>query len=880
MDRAAARHQFPTRLADAGGAGRPTSPKPDQVVWRGDEAIIRELYDNGFAALCQSANADRLGTPCGHYRVATIKSGPHRAVFRFELPRRSVFVKHFKARRWWDVVRNTLRGTQAEREARAAVKVAAAGIETICYVAIGREARGLFVGDSFLVSNSVVNVVPLDELVRDSKHSGLHTPAFRRELARSLGRLCGRLHRAGLVHRDLHPANLLAEVQRDGHVRLILIDLQAVRRRRRWGIVLRRGARARWDLFGLFNFFQNAGRSDRYRFLDAYLSDTSTSPEEYRSSHGRTRRRAARIVLAHEIESFCQRASRREQLRYDKKWQRSNRRLIVADSRGVVCRGLTMLGTDQVLELRTDAERLFRPDRVRCWLRRTSSERAAVVDVWAAGTALRCEAVERSRSLGWRDLLPGVRWSSMRQAWEMAHAMRRRGVSTPHLLFYLQTRSLSQVREILVSERSSRSVPLTTFLAHQFVELPVREKEGWINANARLLAGELARMHDFSLVHQSFSASDILVAVDPHETSIQIGGAERVERRRLLSRRAAEQALGQLNASFSATRELRRVHRLRFLKKYLGDRFATQWKSAWHAIAERQATFDARSMSQVRSRELGARRMVRAAGLLLAAVLALCGCNVVDRPVGLPVKYEVRCKQEQLLVLSDFKLQKDHELIRELCTLREQEAQILELPLQRDPVVVYLFNDETVYRKYMAAKYPKLPRRSAYFIGSPTELSVFTHWGLNVREDLRHEYTHGLLHSAMKRVPLWLDEGLAEYFEISGPQPGGINREYATKLSALLAQGWRPNIKRLEGLPDDAQMRRSDYQEAWAWVHFMLNGSPQSKHVLLSYLKDLRTNPNPKPISKRLAVECPDYQELSMSYMSRLAPERQVADAL
>ncbi|GIT30210.1 MAG: hypothetical protein Ct9H300mP1_22560 [Planctomycetaceae bacterium] len=47
-------------------------------------------------------------------------------------------------------------------------------------------------------------------------------------------------------------------------------------------------------------------------------------------------------------------------------------------------------------------------------------------------------------------------------------------------------------------------------------------------------------------------------------------------------------------------------------------------------------------------------------------------------------------------------------------------------------------------------------------------------------EDLRHEFTHGVLHSSLKRVPLWLDEGLAEYFEVVGPKPGGVNTEYPT----------------------------------------------------------------------------------------------------
>jgi len=870
MDRAATRHQSRTRLAGASDAGTPTLLRAAGVSWRGDEPILSELYEHGFESLCQSRSADlsTAESPALN-RVATIKSGPHRTVLRFDLPSGAVFVKHFKAARWWDAIRNTIRGTQAEREARAAEKVQAAGIETIACVAVGFAARGPLAGDSYLASRAISNVTPLDQLVRDANHAALQTPAFRRELARALGRLCGRLHRAGLVHRDLHPANLLAQVNGDGRVLLTLIDLQGVRPRRRWGTAFRRGARARWDLFGLFNFFQNAGRSDRCRFLDAYL-------REARSFKARGDRRS-RVLLARQIEAFCRKSLIREQLRYDKKWQRSNRRLIVADSGGIVCRGLAALGIDQVLELRANPETLFRPERVRFWLRRTAFERAAVLDLWAAGKALRCEALETSRALGWRDLFPRFRWSSTRRAWEMAHALLRRGVSTPRILLYLQTRSVSRVREILVTERSGCSVSLKTFLAHHFPGLSLRQKEIWIRTSARLLAGELARMREFSLIHRELSASDILVGVDVGEAGVQIGGADRIERKRFLSLRMTARVLSQLDASLVRCSALRRTHRLRFLKKYLGEHFSAQWKPLWRTIASTELTSGA-ARSRRPIAECAPQRVTRAAAVLLAIALAFSGCQAVDRPIALPVKHQVKC--EQLLVLSDFKLQKDHELIRELSTLREQEAQLLELPLHRDPVVVYLFNNETEYRKYMAVTYPKLPPRSAYFVGSSTELAVFTHWGQSVREDLRHEYTHGLLHSAMKRVPLWLDEGLAEYFEVSGPQPGRINREYATKLSALLAQGWRPNLKRLEGLGDDAQMRRSDYQEAWAWVHFMLHGSPEAKHVLLSYLKDLRNIPDPKPISKRLAVECPDFQERSMSYMARLAPERQVADAL
>jgi hypothetical protein len=261
-------------------------------------------------------------------------------------------------------------------------------------------------------------------------------------------------------------------------------------------------------------------------------------------------------------------------------------------------------------------------------------------------------------------------------------------------------------------------------------------------------------------------------------------------------------------------------------------------------------------------------------------LVVLAGCQGVDRPVALPVSNKVSA--EQLLVLSDFKLAKDHPLIRELSTLREQEASLLELPLLRDPVVVYLFGKEEDYRRYMSETFGLKPR-SAYFMEKSSERAVYAHWGAKVREDLRHEYTHGLLHSAMKKVPLWLDEGLAEYFEVSGPRPGGLNEQYARRLSESLANGWRPNLVRLEGLDEKDQntlMKGADYQESWAWVHFMLHSTPEAKSALIGYLKDLRTTPDAKPLSRRLRSAAPDFEERFVSYVTQLRAAPQTIGAL
>jgi len=256
--------------------------------------------------------------------------------------------------------------------------------------------------------------------------------------------------------------------------------------------------------------------------------------------------------------------------------------------------------------------------------------------------------------------------------------------------------------------------------------------------------------------------------------------------------------------------------------------------------------------------------------LALIAALALAGCRSAAQTmrISLPARHAVRA--EQLLVLSDFKLSEDHALIKDLVQLRLAIAETLELPLQQQPVVVYLFSDEPTYRKYLAATFPGLPPRRAYFVGTSRELAVYTFWGERIQEDLRHEYTHGLLHASLEEVPLWLDEGLAEYFEVAGPSPGSLQSAYAQRLSESLGRGWRPDLSRLERLNHFSQMQRADYEEAWAWVHFMLHGAPESRAILLSHLRALKQGLPPEPLSVRLEQHQPNIQQHFLSYLSSL----------
>jgi hypothetical protein len=259
-------------------------------------------------------------------------------------------------------------------------------------------------------------------------------------------------------------------------------------------------------------------------------------------------------------------------------------------------------------------------------------------------------------------------------------------------------------------------------------------------------------------------------------------------------------------------------------------------------------------------------------GVVAAGVLLLpAGCNALKMTllggadkspratdkepaaVAPPSKFSARVSQ--FVFLSDFELKKDLPLFQELSDLREQVYQELQLPPANTVVQVFVFENRDRYERFMQSKYPDLPKRRAFFVaqprsvGGPEDLFVYTYWGDRVREDLRHELTHALLHSVLQNVPLWLDEGLAEYFELP-PEQKGLNAHH---LEQLRRNGFKPDLARLEQLSQVQQMTPPEYREAWAWVHLMLNGRSEGRTALLNYLNQLRSNPNPGALQPRLA---------------------------
>ncbi len=205
---------------------------------------------------------------------------------------------------------------------------------------------------------------------------------------------------------------------------------------------------------------------------------------------------------------------------------------------------------------------------------------------------------------------------------------------------------------------------------------------------------------------------------------------------------------------------------------------------------------------------------------------------------------------------ANFALDAYPNLVSELAQLDHDLTATLQVPTRREPVHLLLFENEVSYRQYVNFYFPGAPVRRALYIKGAQPGWVMAYVNRQFEVDVRHEGTHALLHSRLPMVPLWLDEGLAEYYEVPAE-----DRESRHPHHSSVRWGARiykvPSLERLERMGDVRDMGDSEYRSAWAWVHFMLHGPPAARAVLIAYLADLRNNTPPGQLSARLDAAVP-----------------------
>jgi hypothetical protein len=236
----------------------------------------------------------------------------------------------------------------------------------------------------------------------------------------------------------------------------------------------------------------------------------------------------------------------------------------------------------------------------------------------------------------------------------------------------------------------------------------------------------------------------------------------------------------------------------------------------------------------------------------IAILLSSTSCATLSehgQPL-VPTKYQLRTGP--FIIFSNFAMTDDPPAVRCLQALERDMKKHLDFRPRLDDelVEIYVLDDRDAFSHFLKFYYPELPPRRAFFLAQGSQRVVYTYSSPRLEEDLRHEATHALLRGSFGDLPLWLDEGLAEYFETDLAQPGAEN-ERVDQIAGDLSGGWSPNLPRLEALSDIRQMTPRDYREAWAWVHLFLNSSTAEKTILLTSLSDTNQAPGPARLEEK-----------------------------
>ncbi|MCA9118884.1 MAG: DUF1570 domain-containing protein [Planctomycetaceae bacterium] len=258
----------------------------------------------------------------------------------------------------------------------------------------------------------------------------------------------------------------------------------------------------------------------------------------------------------------------------------------------------------------------------------------------------------------------------------------------------------------------------------------------------------------------------------------------------------------------------------------------------------------------------------------LLPLLTVIGCATVRTSPTLPEELSV--VRDQLVVYSDFKLATRHRLVEELVALRGDISEKLGVPVSDEPIHIYLFDKNETYKKYIDRHFPNLPDRRAFFVESDTRLTVYAQWGDRVAEDLRHEVAHGYLHSVIPNTPLWLDEGIAEYFETPRGWDG-LHLAHVKLLDRQASEGmWKPDLARLDKLTTIDEMTQRDYAESWLWLHFYLQTTRERQALLQQHLGTLHDKAQAPPFSQTVFSAEPDAGYAVLDHLRTLATENHV----
>jgi tetratricopeptide (TPR) repeat protein len=170
------------------------------------------------------------------------------------------------------------------------------------------------------------------------------------------------------------------------------------------------------------------------------------------------------------------------------------------------------------------------------------------------------------------------------------------------------------------------------------------------------------------------------------------------------------------------------------------------------------------------------------------------------------------------------------------------------------PTDVYAFKDEASFKPYLPSRTEDIS--GWYQSGTDRDMIAFNlapptgEW----TEVPFHEYTHSYLRNNLVNLPLWLNEGLAEYYSVTRidrgtaeiGRPKGLNSAWCREHTMLpIAElfaftGDSPDYLRA------TDRRHTFYAESWLLIHHLLQSTTENARRFEAFMLSLRRGEDPE----------------------------------
>lgn len=210
-------------------------------------------------------------------------------------------------------------------------------------------------------------------------------------------------------------------------------------------------------------------------------------------------------------------------------------------------------------------------------------------------------------------------------------------------------------------------------------------------------------------------------------------------------------------------------------------------------------------------------------------------------------------KVGSFIIRSEFPLRNEAQLIDEMESLGPEIAETLGIEIQGEATEILLFSTRRSYQEYLSHRIPEGVNRPALFVKIDDVSRVYAYRSPELATDLRHESTHALLHSSLAIMPIWLDEGLAEYFEVPAHRRSHANPHLVSLKKWNSRFTWRLNLQSLTDKQEMTEMNSRDYRDAFSVVHFLIHGPPEVQQLFRQYLTDIQKGGAPDPLEQQLS---------------------------